>query len=568
MRSQLRKGLGLITAVVGVVGTWSGAASAITFPADTAWVPLTKGPGPLTDPLGDAANERDIVGDATRPAAYVFMDATNLYFRLRVDKKPIKTDTTFTPFGWGCAVDSDGDPKTLEFWAAVDGIENAGPDGNPDQVEWRWNQTPEPDKITDDTEVLVKAYAATAPAGYARSVEAPLPGFGGDADWFIDWAIPLSIIRSGGSGAPGIPVGTPMRFVCGSSSNAQRMDADPLAPSDATTLSAIFSDPLTCGDTGCTKPTDTDGDGVSDSTETTLGTDPNKADSDGDGIPDGVELSPSGADGPYSKIDTDGDGTIDALDTDSDGDTILDGTDGTLDVDGDGKANFRDTDSDGDTRPDKDETTSDKDGDGKGNYVDLDSDNDCVPDQTETADGYLDATKPNASANANCGAGQTCDTTQGLCVGGGDAGTDGETSTPDDRDGDGVPNVKELELGTNPDKADSDDDGIPDGQELSASGSTGPFTAIDTDGDGKIDALDPDSDNDGVLDSVEATRDADGDGTPDYRDANSAGNADVSGASVEGGAGACAFGGNGGTSAFALLAVAAMAAGTVRRRRR
>jgi hypothetical protein len=71
MRSPLRKTGLLFIAVAGVVATWSGAASAITFPADTAWVPLTKGGAPLADPVGDGVNERDIVGDATHPAAYV-----------------------------------------------------------------------------------------------------------------------------------------------------------------------------------------------------------------------------------------------------------------------------------------------------------------------------------------------------------------------------------------------------------------------------------------------------------------------------------------------------------------
>ncbi len=118
--------------------------------------------------------------------------------------------------------------------------------------------------------------------------------------------------------------------------------------------------------------TDTDSDGLTDTQEKTLGTDPNNADSDGDGLKDGVEV---GADA-KKPIDSDGDGKIDALDTDDDNDGILtkdeiaDATAAkvTDDVDGDGKKNWLDTDSDGDGIKDGDEKT-DADGDGVKDYL-------------------------------------------------------------------------------------------------------------------------------------------------------------------------------------------------------
>jgi len=64
----------------------------------------------------------------------------------------------------------------------------------------------------------------------------------------------------------------------------------------------------------------------------------------------------------------------------------------------------------------------------------------------------------------------------------------------DDGDLDGIPDVVEIDIGTDPTDADSDDDGLFDG----ADGTE------DTDGDGTIDALDPDSDDDGILDGTEA----------------------------------------------------------------
>jgi clumping factor A len=63
---------------------------------------------------------------------------------------------------------------------------------------------------------------------------------------------------------------------------------------------------------------DSDGDGLSDGLEGSLGTDPHDADSDNDGVLDGAEPNPAD--------DADGDGKINALDPDSDDDGLFDGT--------------------------------------------------------------------------------------------------------------------------------------------------------------------------------------------------------------------------------------------------
>ena len=65
----------------------------------------------------------------------------------------------------------------------------------------------------------------------------------------------------------------------------------------------------------------------------------------------------------------------------------------------------------------------------------------------------------------------------------------------DDTDRDGLPDLVETAIGTDPLDADSDDDGVLDGDEVD-------FSA-DTDGDGEINALDRDSDNDRILDGTE-----------------------------------------------------------------
>lgn len=75
---------------------------------------------------------------------------------------------------------------------------------------------------------------------------------------------------------------------------------------------------LTMKDTIFVAAADTDGDGIIDSDETSIGTNPMLADSDGDGVDDSTEVGDI-----LNPTDTDMDTIIDALDTDDDNDGIL-----------------------------------------------------------------------------------------------------------------------------------------------------------------------------------------------------------------------------------------------------
>jgi len=132
---------------------------------------------------------------------------------------------------------------------------------------------------------------------------------------------------------------------------------------------------------------DTDGDGIVDLDEFTLGTDENDPDSDGDGIGDFAEVGDV-----LNPTDSDGDGVIDAIDADDDDDGVNtidedisgDGDPTNDDSDGDGIANYLDLDDDGDGLLTTDEDVNgdgnpendDTDGDGTPNYLDPDSDGD------------------------------------------------------------------------------------------------------------------------------------------------------------------------------------------------
>ncbi len=128
--------------------------------------------------------------------------------------------------------------------------------------------------------------------------------------------------------------------------------------------------------------TDTDNDGLLDSQEVILGTNPRKRDSDGDKVSDAVEI---GLD-INSPQDSDRDGIIDALDPDDDNDTILtkfedinqDSTAINDDTDEDGVPNYLDANDDGDNKLTKDEGGS------------KDSDNDGILDYLDKDDGHKD----------------------------------------------------------------------------------------------------------------------------------------------------------------------------------
>ena len=284
---------------------------------------------------------------------------------------------------------------------------------------------------------------------------------------------------------------------------------------------------------------DEDFDGVLNSQEVALGTDPQVADTDQDGIPDGIEVV-----NPSAPQDSDNDGVIDALDPDDDNDGLptrledrgVDDNDPSTnasDADNDGIPDYLDLDSDGDGLADALEQGSDledRDNDGIVNALDADDDGVAGTDSGKTdadQDGVIDSVSIRDSDQDGTADYLDLDSDNDGLADLAESGAIGQ-----DSDGDGIDDALDADtdgiVGTDTGKTDANGDGYHD------------LPALDTDGDGVPDYRDLDSDNDGLLDTAEAgatdangdgqsddgalitaAPDSDGDGIPDVRDLDS-----------------------------------------------
>ncbi len=236
----------------------AGTARAQTFPPHERWDALPCGDGPMVDRRRDrpgAIDERDIVGDVLAPAGMRASDERFAYLRLRLDHDP-SPGKDLRPYAWAFAIDLDGDRRTYEILVRASGLT--------DTVDVYRNGTTT--VFDDPTDPVDEPAVASFPyETHARTVVAPGSHYGGDDDWFLDVAIPWSVLEP-----LGVLRTTPIGVWAVTSSDGKSLDAD---------LACHDSGAWRLSDVGAPRTTldpsvDTDGDGWPDGHEFGEGTDP------------------------------------------------------------------------------------------------------------------------------------------------------------------------------------------------------------------------------------------------------------------------------------------------------
>lgn len=209
---------------------------AFAWPAVSEWVSL---PGNSTstieDPIGDATGSRDIVGDATYPAGYMFNDGTYMNFRMRINDDPVQ-GAGLSPFGWGILFDTDIEATHYEWMILVTGVgEELVLAENTDKV-----GISQPSDVADT--IISQEDLDSDPSTGNYRVTLAGSNFSGDPDYFLDFRISVDLLYA----FLGIDDSTPIRLFLGSSnSGALTLTADVIA----TTLNAGLTPPITTGGT-------------------------------------------------------------------------------------------------------------------------------------------------------------------------------------------------------------------------------------------------------------------------------------------------------------------------------
>lgn len=194
-----------------------GAASAAPFPPDSQYVPLHCNKRVMFDAQADdpaALGPRDVVGNDTGPAGLRASDAQNLYLRIRVDKDP-----TTAPYSWGMEFDLDGDRTTYELLILADAT------AAPAQVAVFTNKTTtianSPTDPADTPAVMTYTFANN------ERFIATSTTFGSDPDYFVDIAVPWSVLTP-----LGLDRNTPTYVWVASSSAPDALNGDFACSSD------------------------------------------------------------------------------------------------------------------------------------------------------------------------------------------------------------------------------------------------------------------------------------------------------------------------------------------------
>jgi uncharacterized repeat protein (TIGR01451 family) len=187
------------------------AASAMAWPLDGEWIPLTRNGALLQDPAGDATKWIDIVSTPTDAPVYFYNDGVYLNFRIRLNGDP-RQGSGLKSFGWGIELDIDQDADDYEWLIMCSGIPST--EGVHLERNTVQGTIGEP---SDASELFIAQYPLT---GYFQ-VSVANTSSSGDADYFLDFKLPYAVFK----GATGMTDGTAIRFIGGTSNSAQNLNA-------------------------------------------------------------------------------------------------------------------------------------------------------------------------------------------------------------------------------------------------------------------------------------------------------------------------------------------------------
>lgn len=209
------------------------ACSALAWPSAGQWIPVYRNNAFVDDDIGDTNGSRNVVGDATNAAAFVFNDGTYLHFRLRLDDDPTGKggQGLLQSFGWGVEFDTNLNGTDYEWLLMVDGIGTEEIALRQNTVQGTINDPGDSSEIT----AAVISLAANHQVNLANT------SFNGDADYFLDWRFPYDTLKQ----ETGLTDYSPMRFFFGSSSSTNALTENGADLAGASDLSTGFSDFVT-----------------------------------------------------------------------------------------------------------------------------------------------------------------------------------------------------------------------------------------------------------------------------------------------------------------------------------
>ncbi len=229
--------------------------SSAAWPLQAQWIPSIMADWAyISEPVSPGFSYEDAVPDqthASRSSSFWFFDGTNVYFRFMLNGNPINTapnpDVLYSYY-WQAMIESTGN-SFPEYMVSVDG------NNNPDRIITRYNTGNDTtmDGATGNSLVQSSGHTTEASEGITytylvngRVRVGAIPGsnYNGNADYYIDFYVPLSwLSRSDGSTPPqAITSTTRIKIAYGTSDARDTIGTDLVGQGGGYSIQTLFAD--------------------------------------------------------------------------------------------------------------------------------------------------------------------------------------------------------------------------------------------------------------------------------------------------------------------------------------